>query len=284
MVQALKEEIEKLESEEAQEETSEEAETEEKDQDESGEEEQEEQETQEADAEADNEEEAKEPSEEEKLAKQKAYKERQEQKKREREEALNKHDNAVDLTTSKATAADKEQASLASKQAEEFIARQIFEDRKKAATKELKALEKDFKEAFDDYDDVVEFAVQSTVKRLVAQGLDEDDALEKVQTEKLMLADRAAAQGRDPVQAIYDEAIGIKNWMDSVAEEMGYVRGEKVNGKKPKTNLQAMREASKPNAMTGGTGKGTTATKRTFDDLGDDDLEEIKETTIWDLQ
>lgn len=145
-----------------------------------------------------------------------------------------------------------------------------------AAEKELIELEKPFKEAFSDYEDKVNQALSLTKKRLMSQGMTETEADSYLRREKVLLADRAAAQGHDPVEAVYKEAQAIVSTFEAFAEENGYV---KVDGKK--TKMQAVREMSKPNAMAGGSN--ASAVKRTVDDLGDEDLDEIKSMSLADF-
>ena len=54
------------------------------------------------------------------------------------------------------------------------------------------------------------------------------------------------------MEAVYNEAKEILSIFDKFAEMKGY---KKVDGA-PKTNLQAIREINKPNAMSGSAGKG----------------------------
>ena len=156
--------------------------------------------------------------------------------------------------------------------------RQQYQTNIKQAEKELNGLEVEFKEAFTDYDEVVNDALELTKMRLVADGVPSGEADDYLREKKVLIADEAAARGEDPVEAVYKEGKAIISVFDAYAEKKGYA----VNGK-PKTNLQTIRELNKPNAMTGGAGRGATAAKTTFDDLGDDDLEEIRNTSIWDV-
>jgi hypothetical protein len=216
------------------------------------------------------------PTEDEIAAKQSAYKARQEQKKREAEERRQlelkaKADSAVNLTNIP------DEKDIILREAAKLVQEKRYNDAILAGEKELKTLERDFVDAFPDYNDVVERALDATKMRMVSQGMDESDVDAYLRKEKVLIADRAAAQGLDPVEAVYNEAKGIVSWLDGYAEKMGYVKnGEKA---KLKTNLQAIREISKPAAV--GTGRGTGAAKKTFDEM--DDLEEIGQVTLGDL-
>lgn len=234
---------------------------------------------QEAPAEADEvaepaEEEAQEPSAEEKerLRKQEEYRER---KRREREEKARQDQlqQQAAVATSNVKPAEKVDADELA-EFRQIAAQQKFERNLSLAEQELVQLEQPFKEAFDDYDSVVEKAIEFSKVRLVEQGLTESQAAETLRREKVLLADKAAAQGLDPVEAVYSEAKAIMSTFDKFAEKMGYTKG------KPKTNLQAAKEMAKPNAFSGGAGKGASASKKTFDDLGDDDMEELDGLTL----
>jgi len=139
----------------------------------------------------------------------------------------------------------------------------------------LKPMEDEFKEAFTDYDDVVEKALGFTKKNLIKRGMTERQASDHLRREKLVIANKAHMLGQDPVEAIYNEAKNIVDVLDSYAVELGYTKA------KPKTNLQAAKEMSKPNAMTGG--KGSAAAKKTFSELDDDDMDEISNMTLSDM-
>lgn len=159
------------------------------------------------------------------------------------------------------------------KQAIEFVKQlqkqQIFEHNIKRAEVELTQLEGEFKVAYPDYDDKVNQAMKLTKYRLIESGMGEAEAEQVLKREKVLLADKAAAQGKDPVEAVYSEAKAILNIFEKFAEDMGYTKGKK------KTTLQALREASKPNAMSGGAGKGATAARKTFDDMEADEVDEL---------
>lgn len=161
----------------------------------------------------------------------------------------------------------------ADKQAIEFVKQlqkqQVFERNIKQAEVELTGLEGEFKVAYPDYEDKVNQAIKLTKYRLIQEGMGEAEAEQMLRREKVLLADRAAAQGKDPVEAVYNEAKTILTVFEKFAEDMGYTKGKK------KTNLQALREVSKPNAMSGGAGKGATAARRTFDDMEGDEIDEL---------
>lgn len=223
-------------------------------------------------------------SEDEKLKKQEAYRERQRQKQEEmeREAELTKRVQTAPKGSQQEKIAKDELQELKEKIAkyDEIVQQQQFERLVQSAEQELVELEKDFKEAFTDYDDVVNNALELSKMRLMAQGnISESQAINYLNREKVLIADRAAAQGKDPVEAVYNEAKQIMSVFDAYAEKKGY----KIEGGKPKTKLQAIREISKPNAMTGGTGKGAAASKLKFEELGDEDLDLIHETTIGEL-
>lgn len=277
MTDALKKELEELENTENQEnqttDTTEEEETEDAVQQEGQDEDANEEESTEAEEEVSEEEKAR-------LAKQEAYRQRQKEKqeevRRRKEELERKSASDDDLDEDEEDELAQIKKDL--QQFKQIAYQQQYQQAVKQAERELETLEKDFKEAFNDYDDVVKQALDLTKARLVGQGMSESEADDYLRREKVMIADRAAAAGKDPVEAVYNEAKGIVSWLDEYVQSQGYV---KQDGGKKKTNLQKMRELSKPNAMNGG--RGAAAAKREFDDLGDDDLDEIKNTTIWDV-
>lgn len=214
----------------------------------------------------------------EKLKKQEAYRERRKAKQEETQKRQEGLQEQADVATSSAkqtqeeafTDEFKEEVALVR---EERKIRQ-FEQSVKRAEKELETLEVPFKEAFTDYDDVVKDALDLTKLRLLNQGASESEADDYLRREKVLVADRAAARGEDPVEAVYNEAKDIIGVFDAFAEKRGYV----LKDGKRKTNLQAMREISKPNAMSGGAGKGANAATTDFSDM--DDLEEIGQVTL----
>jgi len=198
------------------------------------------------------------------LKAQEDYKKRQAERK---QKALEQQNQAKYQEQANATVDD------ADKQAIEFIKdfqrQQQFQQSIKSAEAELTQLEGEFKVAYPDYEDKVSQAIKLTKSRLVNSGMSELEAEQQLKQEKILLADRAAARGEDPVEAVYNEAKSILGVFEQFAEEMGYTKGKK------KTNLQALREASKPNAMSGGTGKGATAARKTFEDLESDEVDEL---------
>ena len=101
------------------------------------------------------------------------------------------------------------------------------------AGNELKVLEDDFKTAYTDYDDVVNDALELSKIRLMSQGMSEGNAISTLEREKILLADSAASENLDPVEAVYNEAKEILSVFDKFAEMKGY---KKVDGA-PKTNL-----------------------------------------------
>ncbi len=216
--------------------------------------------------------------EDEKAIKQKAYRERQEQKRRKAEEARQAElqaqaNSAVDLTQKPAQGLDEE--AIKAKLRQEAI---DHDNTVRAAKRELRMLEKEFVDAFPDYEAEVNAAMEATKLQLVSEGHDEEDVVKYLEHRKLMIANDAVIAGLDPVEVVYKEARLINQWVDSVAEQRGYVKAEAA---KPKTNLQAIREMSKPAAV--GTGRGTGAAKKTFDELGDDDMDEIDAIPLGDI-
>lgn len=203
--------------------------------------------------------------EKEKLRKQEEYRERQ--KKKREEEQQRKAEKVVQDEAGD----DREIEELKQMAREQKFTRMVNQ-----AEQELIQLEKPFKEAFTDYDDVVSNALAFTKIRLTADGMTESQADAYLRQEKVLLADRAAAQGLDPVEAVYNEAKSIMSTVDKFAEQMGYTKG------RPKTNLQAVKEMSKPNAFSGGVGKGA-KNQIGFNDMGDEDLDDIDNFTLGDL-
>lgn len=208
---------------------------------------------------------------EEILKKQEAYRsfrEREKQRAQKEAEAV-----AAALAAKKEPPKDNKEDDLAEVKA--FIQHQKLERQIVQAEAELIALEKPFKEAFTDYDDVVKNALEFTKIRLTEQGYTPEQADAYLRREKVLLADAAAARGDDPVEAVYNEAKSIMNTVDKFAAQLGYSKG------KPKTNLQAAKELAKPNAFSGGAGRGA---KNEFrkEDMGDDDLQSLKTFTLAD--
>lgn len=219
-------------------------------------------------------------TEEDKLKKQEAYRERQKQKQdeqRRRQEELQKKS---EDTTQNFTKSEEKELEDLKRDMHQIIQQQRIEQAIKSAERELEELEGDFREAFTDYDEKVNNALELTKLNLKKNGMTDSQADDYLRREKVLIADRAAAQGKDPVEAVYQEAQKVLSVFDEYAEMRGY----KLSDDKPKTNLQKMREINKPNPMTGGTGRGATAAKTEFDDLGDDDLETIQNTRIWDVK
>jgi len=214
-----------------------------------------------------------EPTEEEleKKQKQDAYRERQRAKQEEKKPVAQEEYDKIAAQSVKEPVETDKLATLEAKveQYDKVVQQQNFDNAVKQADKELTALEVPFKEAFTDYDDVVADALELTKMRLTGQGVTDGEADDYLRREKVMIADRAAAAGKDPVEAVYKEAKDILGVFDAYAEKKGYTRG------KPKTNMQAMREISKPNAMAGGSG--SAAVKKGYVDL---DSEEVGELTM----
>lgn len=204
-----------------------------------------------------------------------AYRERMRRRLEQRQEELKQRANNV------VNEQDNDEVNRIEKKLAEFdqvIQRQRYQESLKAAEIELETYEKEFSTVFKDYSELVDRAIDIEKRRIMQLGLSERQAEDHLREQKVLLADRAAAQGEDPVEAVYKEAKKITSWFDEEAARMGYVK----QGKK-QTNLAAQRKASKPNAVSGGAGQGANAVSKTFDALGDDDMEEIKNTTIWDI-
>lgn len=222
--------------------------------------------------------EKKEETEEEKelRIKQEAYKKRQEERRKKAEELAKPSLQKSNEDKKQEEYAKRAEAALsdADRQAIEYFKqlqnRTVIEQNIKAAESELVALEAEFKEAFPDYEDKVNQALEITKVRLIESGMSETEADKYLKREKVLLADAAAAAGKDPVEAVYNEAKSILNVFEKYAEKAGYIKPEKK-----KTNLQALREASKPNAMSGGAGRGAAAAKKTMDDMQLEELDDI---------
>lgn len=209
----------------------------------------------------------------EKQKKQEAYRERQRKKAEEKKQQLQAYDNQVQESVNNI---DEDEQKAAIEFVKSFRQQQEFVIKLNQAEKELQTLENDFKEAFTDYDDVVNDALEFSRLRLVDQGMTESQANEALRREKILIADRAAAQGIDPVEAVYNEAKSIMKVIDRYVEKKGLKKDER-----PKTNLQAIREINKPNAMTGGKGRGATVRSTSFDDL--ENLEDIDAVPLGEL-
>lgn len=209
----------------------------------------------------------------EKKKKQEAYRERQRKKAEEKKQQLQAYDNQVQESVN---SIDEDEQKAAIEFVKNFRQQQEFVIKLNQAEKELQTLENDFKEAFTDYDDVVSDALEFSRLRLVDQGMTESQANEALRREKILIADRAAAQGVDPVEAVYNEAKSIMKVIDRYVEKKGLKKDER-----PKTNLQAIREINKPNAMTGGKGRGATVRSTSFDDL--ENFEDIDAVPLGEL-
>lgn len=212
------------------------------------------------------------------------YAERQRQKQESEARQRELQQKKDDGTATKAELDENDQLKAQLKEVQGYLHQQKRAQLIKQAEKELAQIETsakndpDFKAAYPDYEEKVNNAIEFAKIRLMSNGMSEDEASESLRFEKTLLADRAVSEGKDPLQAIYEEAESINSSFELFAEKMGYTKG------KAKTNLQAQREASKPNPMGSGAGKGSNAVTRKFDELGDDDLEEIKNTSIWDIE
>jgi hypothetical protein len=264
MVEAIKKELEEMESEEQKSFEDEVKENSERDNEDAAQQEHEEENTTKEPEESDEEEES--PNDD--LAeKQRIYKERQEKRKREayelRQEQLRQQ--ADNATTKEGKDPDKARLEYLERAAYDIQRKEIIN----SAKQELSALEKDFVEAYPDYTDAVNDAIEFAKINLMNQGLSEAQALERIEYEKVMTADRAAALGKDPVEAVYKEAQNISKLLETFAEKKGYVK----QGVKKKTNLQKQRELSKPNAITGG--KGSAAIKKKLTDVDNDELDNM---------
>lgn len=211
-------------------------------------------------------------SEEEQEAKRKEkqeeyYRKRQEQKAKQQEQTSNNQQ-----TQSNANNYGEEDADL--KYIRELAQKQRYQEAINSGEAELARLEKPFKEAFDDYESKVNQAMEFTKLRLVDQGYSEAQADAYLREQKVLIADRAAAQGKDPVEAVYQEANQILGAFDKFAEQLGYVKPQDK-----KTKMQAVREMAKPNAMTAG-GQSGKLNKTTINDLDDSDIDEIKDMPL----
>jgi DNA-binding IscR family transcriptional regulator len=203
------------------------------------------------------------PTDEELEGKRKAYKERQEKRKRDEEERYKREQDQEKLRTQ----ADTAQTQDRTKYLEQVAAKLERQDMINSAKRELATLEKPFIEAYPDYTDKVNTAVEFTKMNLMKSGMSEAQALEQIEYQKVMLADAAVRQGRDPVEAVYNEAGNITSIIDEFAKQRGYVKPDN------KTNLQKKRELSKPNAVKGG--RGTRAVQKGLMDDGNDELDNM---------
>jgi len=282
MVEAIKKELEELEKEENQDNVEVQEDSE---QDESVEQDDavQDEDNQEAEAVEDAQDETEENDDDaEKLKKQEAYRERQRQKKEEAERRQAEAQRVLDSETStrqqKQEAQDeKEEMRKALEEINQYRAQQQYQAMVERAKHEVKELEGEFREAFDDYDALVDQAMDISRMNLISKGYSEAQANAHLELEKVKIADLAAANGKDPIEAIYNEAKSINSWFTETAEKMGYTKATK-----PKTNLQAMREMAKPNAATGGKGKGANASRLTLEEM--DDVEDINNLTLSEMR
>lgn len=209
-----------------------------------------------------------EKSEDEIKAAQEAYRERQRKKQEEQKQRQEELTQVAHQTTESEVKLEDKVADL-----ERIAQQQMVEQNIKQAEREFNVIEKEYKDAFPDYEQTVNDALEFTKMRLTEGGVSDVDADDYLRREKVFLAAKAVAAGKDPAEAVYNEAKQIMGFFDKFAESKGYVKPGKS-----KTNLQTMREMSKPNAMTGGAGKGALANKLSFDEM--DDLGDIGEVTI----
>lgn len=208
-----------------------------------------------------------EKAEKERLKKaQEDYKKRQEERRRKQEEQKSQQQNYEKAAEKAVDNADKEALEFVKQLRQQQEMAQLYEGDKKA----LKGYEEEFAKAYPDYNDKKNTAFEILIEKQVALGKTEEQARSELEYEMILLANQAAVKGLDPVEEIYKEANSIINAMDKYAEKMGYIKPSKK-----KTNLQALREASKPNAMSGGAGKGATAARKTFDDLEGEEVDEL---------
>lgn len=160
---------------------------------------------------------------------------------------------------------------------QQFVQPQIERQLVQGDEQAYKLMEADYVQAYPEYTSDMERAKKALLMRLKADGLSDDEASYAVRREMMVQANLAHRSGLDPVEHLHNEAKKINGWLDQYVQEMGYAPTKAI-----KTNLQAQRAASRPNAMIGGAGKGANASVKKFSEMGDDDLEEIKNTTIWD--
>lgn len=206
-----------------------------------------------------------EKAEKERLKKaQEDYKKRQEERKRRQLEQKAEQDTHEKAAEKAVDNADKEALEFVKQLRQQQEMTHLYEGDKKA----LKGYEEEFEKAYPDYNDKKNAAFEILIEKQVALGVTKEQATAKLEYEMILLANQAAVKGLDPVEEIYKEANSIISAMDKYAEKMGYIKPTKK-----KTNLQALREASKPNAMSGGAGKGATAVRKTFDDLEGDEVD-----------
>lgn len=193
-----------------------------------------------------------EPSEEEKKAeeariKQEAYNKRKEARAKKQEEtSTRKVENPV--------APDELEA--LKQVARQMQGHQMYQN----AKKELATLENDFSEVYTDYKDVVDRALAFTKQTLVSQGLSEAEAEAEAEKQKVIIADRAAASGHDPVEVVYKKAQSMNKAFELYAEKMGYKKVEK------ETNLDKVRKITNPTAVNAGGSSGKGSQKSLRDD------------------
>ena len=217
--------------------------------------------------------------EQERQRKQQAYRDR---KAREIEERAKQEQRAAELAeqavsstpSSQEPSDDLEAIKRKMDEYDSIVKQQQFQSSIKQAERELAELEKPFVEAFPDYQDKVNQAIELSKLDMISQGYTEAESTIYLNQQKVLVADVAAAQGLDPVEAVYNKAKQTLGVFEKFAESQGYVKA----GAKPKTNLQAQREASKPNAMTGGSSM--SSQKRDYENL---DMEEVEDLTLADM-
>lgn len=204
------------------------------------------------------------PTEEELKAKQKAYRERQEKRKRDEEERAKRE---LEYQERIRAQADKKQEADENAYLKQVAIKMQQQEMVKAAKRELSVMEKEFVEAYPDYREKVDDAIEFTKQTMMKKGMSEAEALETLEYEKVMLADNAVRLGKDPVEAVYREAQVINEVIDEFAAKKGYVRPDN------KTSLQKVREIAKPSPIGGGTG--TRAVHKGLMDEDNDDLDNM---------
>lgn len=197
--------------------------------------------------------------------KRKRYKERAEERKKSKiksqEDLHQQVDSQLDERKSEAKESQKIQY------LERVAARIEFNEKFSHAKKELAVYEKDFSEAYPDYTDQVTDALEFVEMNLMNQGLSEQEARAQAEKEKVLLADAAVREGKDPVEELYKEAISINKLVHGYAKKKGYIKTDK------RKNLNSARKASKPNAIS--SGKGSSGITNSLDDDDNFDLNDM---------
>lgn len=202
-----------------------------------------------------------ETDEDELKAKQEAYKERIRKRQEERKQ-ISSDENQQNLRES----ADQSEENSRIKYLEQVAAQMQYNQQINVAKKELASLENEFIEAYPDYKESVDSAIDFVKLNLIKQGMSEADALAQIEHERILLADEAVRKGQDPVDVLYKEAKLINDVIDEYATKRGYTKTKPVN-------LNNERKINKPSAI--GSGYSSQGVKVGLNEDGNNEIQNM---------